>query len=46
MNELVKEGKDIKEIIDSFTDEERKQAYALLQGMVIGKELAEQQKTA
>ena len=40
MTELKAAGKDIKEIIESMTDSEKKQAYALLQGMIIGKELA------
>ncbi len=37
---------DLAEVLQALSDEEKKQAYALLQGMVIGKELAEQQKTA
>lgn len=42
----VKTFNDLAEILQSLSDEEKKQAYAMLQGMVIGKELAEQQKTA
>lgn len=44
MATLLAESKDIKTIIDKLTDEEKKQALALLQGMIIGKELAQQQK--
>lgn len=44
MGKLLAESKDIKTIIDKLTDEEKKQALALLQGMIIGKELAKQQK--
>ena len=33
-------------ILEPLSREDKKQALALLQGMVIGKELAEQQKTA
>ena len=33
-------------ILEPLSHEDKKQALALLQGMVIGKELAEQQKTA
>lgn len=33
------------ELLQSLTEEEKKQAYAMLSGMIIGKELAEQ-KTA
>ena len=36
-------ARDIKQIIDSLTESEKRQAYALLQGMVIGKELAQKQ---
>lgn len=42
----VKTFNDLAEVLQSLTDNEKKQAYALLQGMIIGKELAEQQKTA
>lgn len=34
------------ELLQSLTEEEKKQAYAMLSGMVIGKDLAEKQKTA
>lgn len=34
-------GKDIKALIEHMTDDEKRQALALLQGMMIGKELAE-----
>ena len=44
MGKLLAESKDIKSFIDKLTDEEKKQALALLQGMIIGKELAQQQK--
>ena len=37
---------DVAQILESLSDEEKMQAYAMLQGMVIGKELAEQQKPA
>ena len=43
MDNLKEVGRDIKQIIDSLTESEKRQAYALLQGMVIGKELAAQQ---
>lgn len=33
-------------LLEPLDDNEKRQAFALLQGMVIGKELAEQQKTA
>lgn len=45
MSELYNSGVDIKKLLNLLTDEEKKQALALLQGMIIGKELAEQ-KTA
>lgn len=35
------EAKDIAEIINNLTDAEKAQAFALLKGMLIGKELAE-----
>lgn len=34
---------DLAEVLESMTENEKKQAFALLQGMVIGKELAVQQ---
>lgn len=40
----VKTFNDLAEVLQSLSDEEKKQAYALLQGIVIGKELAKQQK--
>lgn len=43
VDNLKEVGRDIKQIIDSLTESEKRQAYALLQGMVIGKELAAQQ---
>lgn len=43
MNELKKAGIDLAEILQSLTEEEKKQAYAMLSGMIIGRELAEQQ---
>ena len=46
MASMVKAGQDIRKIIEKMTDEEKKQALALLQGMLIGKELAEKDKTA
>ena len=46
MGKLLAESKDIKTIIDKLTDEEKKQALALLQGMIIGKELAKQKESA
>ena len=39
MAELLSTALDIKSLIDRMTDEEKKQALALLQGMMIGKEL-------
>lgn len=33
-------------LLEPLDDNEKRQAFALLQGMVIGKELAEQQKSA
>lgn len=38
---IMDEGLDVKKLLDLLTDTEKRQALALLQGMVIGKELAE-----
>lgn len=46
MDEMLTAGRDIKTLIESLTESERRQALALLQGMVIGKELAEQKQPA
>ena len=43
MNTLKQEGKDIYSILNAFSDEEKKQAYAMLQGMLLGRELAQQE---
>ena len=43
MTNMKHEALDIKAIISQMTDEERKQALALLQGMLIGKELAQKE---
>lgn len=37
---------DVVRLLEPLDENEKKQAFALLQGMVIGKELADQQKTA
>ena len=34
------------ELLEPLSDEDKKQALMLIQGMIIGKSLAEQQKTA
>lgn len=34
------------ELLQTLTDDEKKQAYAMLSGMVIGRELAEQKQPA
>lgn len=44
MSELLNSGVDIKKLLNLLTEEEKKQAFALLQGMIIGKELEKQQK--
>lgn len=36
----------IAKVLSSFTEEERKQAFAMLQGMMVGKELANKDKSA
>ena len=37
----------IQKVLSSFSEEEKKQAYAMLQGMLLGKQLAEKdQKSA
>lgn len=46
MNEIVDAGRDIRELLENLTESEKKQAYAMLQGMVIGKELAQQKEPA
>lgn len=46
MSELYNSGVDIKKLLNLLSDEEKKQAFALLQGMIIGKELAEQKEPA
>lgn len=33
-------------LLEPLDENEKRQAFALLQGMIVGKELAEQQKTA
>ena len=37
---------DVVKLLEPLDENEKKQAFALLQGMIAGKELAEQQKTA
>lgn len=37
----IRDTRDVTEIINSLTDSEKAQAYALLKGMIIGKKLAE-----
>ena len=37
---------DVVKLLEPLSENEKKQAFALLQGMVIGKELAEQKQTA
>ena len=37
---------EVVKLLEPLSENEKRQAFALLQGMIIGKELAEQQKTA
>ena len=37
---------DVVKLLEPLSENEKKQAFALLQGMIIGKELAEQKKPA
>lgn len=37
---------EVVKLLEPLSETEKRQAFALLQGMIIGKELAEQQKTA
>ena len=44
MAELKQEALDIKKLIDLMDEAEKKEAFTLLKGMLLGKELAKQQK--
>lgn len=44
MAEMLNTALEFKRLVDLMTDEEKKQALALLQGMLIGKELAADRK--
>ena len=37
---------EVVKLLEPLDENEKRQAFALLQGMIIGKELAEQQRTA
>lgn len=37
---------DVVKLLEPLSENEKKQAFALLQGMIIGKELAEQKESA
>lgn len=39
-------GEELAEILIGMTDEEKSIALAMMQGMVVGKQIAEQQKSA
>lgn len=45
-NEVKSAIAEVVAILEPLSNEDKKQALALLQGMVIGKELAKEQKTA
>ena len=45
-NEIKSTIAEVVAILEPLSSEDKKQALALLQGMIIGKELAKEQKTA
>lgn len=45
-NKIRSLGEELAEILIGMTDEEKSIALAMMQGMVVGKQIAEQQKSA
>lgn len=45
-NQLKSTLAEVVKLLEPLSENEKRQAFALLQGMIIGKELADQQKTA
>ena len=45
-NKIRSLGEELAEILIGMTDEEKSIALAMMQGMIVGKQIAEQQKSA
>ena len=46
MKNIKENALDVKKLIDSMSETEKREAFMLLKGMLVGKELAEQKESA